>query len=345
MSLRSLAASKFKLARSARAGEQESGGRLRRALAASPLGRAFAWGGGGDTTPIVPPASVSGRALTVVIAIMVFLACLTAGGVYMVNQSAAAWVSDVASEVTVQVMPGDPGEVDKKVDLVVLFLNKQNGVTAVKPLTASQSSELLEPWLGKTEALSELPIPRLIALEIDQANPPDLAAVDKSLADDFEGVTLDDHRQWQAQIRGLTRSLALGGIAILALVAMATVAVIVSATRSAMASNREIIEVLNFVGANNRFIAREFERHFLALGIKAGLVGAIAASVVFLMMPLITALLAGNVVTSAEIRRLIGTAALDAAGYLLFALVVVVVALLAMITTRVGVFRVLRGQS
>ncbi|NJM33879.1 MAG: hypothetical protein HC850_03280 [Rhodomicrobium sp.] len=53
----------------------------------------------------MPPGSVTGRALTVVIGIMGFLACLTAGAVYMVNQSASAWLRDVASEVTVQVQP------------------------------------------------------------------------------------------------------------------------------------------------------------------------------------------------------------------------------------------------
>ena len=44
-----------------------------------------------------------------------------------------------------------------------------------------------------------------------------------------------------------------------------------------MASNREIIEVLHFVGANERFISREFERHFVGLGVRAGLVGAVRA--------------------------------------------------------------------
>ena len=55
--------------------------------------------------PIVPAASVAGNALTVVIAIMSFLACLTAGAVYMVNQSAQAWVNDISSEITVELDP------------------------------------------------------------------------------------------------------------------------------------------------------------------------------------------------------------------------------------------------
>ena len=51
--------------------------------------------------PIVPSESIAGRALIVVIAIMSFLACLTAGAVYMINQSANAWVNDITSEITV----------------------------------------------------------------------------------------------------------------------------------------------------------------------------------------------------------------------------------------------------
>ena len=45
------------------------------------------------TAQIIPSASIVGNALTVVIAIMSFLACLTAGAVYMINQSASAWAN------------------------------------------------------------------------------------------------------------------------------------------------------------------------------------------------------------------------------------------------------------
>ena len=60
--------------------------------------------------PIVQAGSVTGKSLTLVIAIMCFLACLTAGAVYLINQSATAWLRDVATEVTVQVEPSDTVE-------------------------------------------------------------------------------------------------------------------------------------------------------------------------------------------------------------------------------------------
>lgn len=294
------------------------------------------------SSQIVPPGSVAGRALTIVIAIMTFLACLTSGGVYMVHQSASAWVDDIASEVTIELNPLATADIEKKMTLVTLFLAKQPGVTRVKPMSADDSAKLLEPWLGSTAALSALPVPRLIAVEIDRSDPPDIESIQNALTQNFEGVTLDDHRRWQSEIKLITRSTALGGIAVLALVAAATIAVIVSATRSAMATNREIIEVLHFVGANDRFISREFEQHFLGLGVRAGLVGAVAAAFTFLLMPLLLSLLGGGAVTEAETRRLLGNGELDLGGYLLLALTVGVVAALCMVTSRLGVFRVLK---
>src|SRR5262249_22888954 len=80
------------------------------------------------TAPVVPPGSVTGRSLTLVIAIMCFLACLTAGAVWMIKESSDAWLSDIASEVTVQVVPQETGNVDKTVGDVVAFLQKQRGI-------------------------------------------------------------------------------------------------------------------------------------------------------------------------------------------------------------------------
>jgi cell division transport system permease protein len=296
------------------------------------------------SAPIVPAGSVTGRSLTLVITIMCFLACLTAGAVYMMNQSASAWLRDIASEVTVQVEVRDRADVEKLVTDVSSFLSRQPGIANVRPLSMADAAQLLEPWLGKTEALKTLPVPRLIALELDRQTAPDLDGIRSQMVQQFKGVTLDDHRRWQQQIRTITRSFALGGLAILLLVGAATTAIIVSATKSAMASNREIVEVLHFVGATDRFIAREFERHFLRLGVRAGIVGAIWAMFVFLAMPTVMELLGGGGVTIAELRRLIGIASLDPPGYFLLGIVVLVIASLCMLTSRIGVYRILNSQ-
>jgi cell division transport system permease protein len=295
--------------------------------------------------PVIPAGSVTGRSLTLVITIMCFLACLTAAAVYMINQSADAWLKDIASEVTVQVEPQENADVEKTIKDVSEFLAKQTGIVSVSPMTVENSSDLLEPWLGKTDILKSLPVPRLIAIEIDRASPPDIDVVRKGLAEQFKGASLDDHRRWQQQIRTVTRSFALGGLAILLLVAAATTAIIVSATKSSMASNKEIVEVLHFVGATDRYIAREFEKHFLRLGIRAGFVGAASALIVFAAMPSLMTLLGGGKMTATELQNLIGTGGLDMAGYVLMGIVVVVIAALCMLTSRLGVYRILNART
>jgi cell division transport system permease protein len=295
--------------------------------------------------PIVPPASVTGRSLGIVIGIMVFLASLTAGAVYIVNQSAAAWLRDVASEVTVQVRPeGNVQEVEKTASAVAGFLTGQNGVRQASLLTLNQSAELVEPWLGEVAAIKDLPLPRLVAVQIDRDNPPDIGVLRAALTNKFPTAELDDHRAWQSQIRRVTGSLAMAGLAIIALVAAATVAIVVSAAQSAISSNRDIVEVLNFVGAEERFIARQFELHFLKLGIKAGIVGATAAGLVFLLMPVIADFTSGAAV-HAEYRRLVGTGRLDFMGYLSLGIVVVLIAAICQLTSRYGVRRILEAQN
>jgi len=296
------------------------------------------------TAPIVPAGSVTGRSLTLVITIMCFLACLTVGAVYMIRQSANAWLRDIASEVTVQVQPKDGVDSEKTVQDVAAYLGKQDGISKVTVLSAAESAALLEPWLGPIDDLNALPLPRLVALEIDRSSAPNLDTVRAGLERQFDGTTLDDHRRWQQQITTITHSFALGGLAILALVAMATTAIIISATKSSMASNRDIVEVLHFVGATDRFIAREFEKHFLRLGVRAGLVGAVLSLIVFLSMPTIVQILGGGSITLSELHRLVGSGALDTAGYVLLGMVVVVVAALCMLTSRFGVFRILNGK-
>ena len=61
-------------------------------------------------------------------------------------------------------------------------------------------------------------------------------------------------------------------------------------------------------------------------------------------MPAIMELLGGGTVTMAELRRLVGVASLDLWGYFLLGIVVLVIATLCMLTSRIGVYRILNSQ-
>ncbi|MCW8344187.1 hypothetical protein, partial [Stenotrophomonas sp. SG1] len=108
---------------------------------------------------------------------------------------------------------------------------------------------------------------RVSVLRVAPGSTPDLAALRRSVAQAAPSATIDDHRAWIERMRSMTGAIVLAGTGILILVIVATVISVSFATRGAMAANRPIVEVLHFVGAQDRYIANRFLRHFLRLGL------------------------------------------------------------------------------
>src|ERR1700724_1208168 len=72
-----------------------------------------------NLSPIVPRASIAGRALVAVVAIMTFLASITTGAVLLISASAAEWQSEVASEITIQVRAAPGRDIDRETTAAV----------------------------------------------------------------------------------------------------------------------------------------------------------------------------------------------------------------------------------
>ena len=219
-----------------------------------------------NLSPIVPRASIAGRALVAVVAIMTFLASITTGAVLLVSASAAEWQSEVASEITIQVRPAAGRDIERDAAAVAEAMRTQPGIVEVRPFTKDESAKLLEPWLGSGLSLDDLPVPRVIVARVQPGTALDLAALRSRVTQVAPSASVDDHRAWIERMRSMTGATVFAGIGILALVIIATIISVSFATRGAMAANRPIVEVLHFVGAGDRYIANRFLRHFLRLG-------------------------------------------------------------------------------
>lgn len=233
--------------------------------------------------PIVPSQNVAGRALVIVIAIMTFLSCLTFGAVTLVRDTAAMWESQISREATIQIKPSGELDMDAALGTAAEIAGSTAGVKGVKIVDREATARLLEPWLGSGLDIDELPVPRLIVVTINPDDPPDFATLRANLTSQLPTASLDDHRTWVDRLVAMAHSTVTIGLAVLALMLAATVLTVVFATRGAMAGNGHIIEVLHFVGAEARFIAREFRGHFLVTGMKGAAAGGLAAILVFIV--------------------------------------------------------------
>lgn len=289
-------------------------------------------------TPIVPPGNVAGRALMTVIAIMTFLASLTLGAVMLVSDTASDWESEISREVTVQVNPADGFDMAAALSELEIMLVQRPGILSVERLDDAATTRLLEPWLGSGVDLNELPVPRLLILRIDEDAPPDFAALRRDVQAAVPQASLDDHRAWVTRLVSMARATVIAGLAILSLVLIATGLTVVFATRGAMSGNRHIIEVLHFVGARSTFIAGEFQRHFLRLGLAGALAGGAAALVVFVLV----GWWAGRNRATPEadqISALFGSFAIGWGGYLGVLALALVVGFVTALTSRLTVTR------
>ena len=230
---------------------------------------------------LVPRGSLAGNALIIIIAIMSFLASLTAGAVGVVREAAGAWQSQVLREVTIQIVPAEGRDMNAAIRKAIEIAQATPGIVSAVPYTDSDTTKLLEPWLGKNISLEELPVPRLIVLRIAGDKPADLGALQARLALDVPGANLDDHRAWLDRLKITGNALSGFGLAILALVLFATALSVLFATRSAVSGNRDVVEVLHVVGARDGYIARAFGRRFFALGMRGGLIGGLLAMLLF----------------------------------------------------------------
>ena len=102
-----------------------------------------------------------------------------------------------------------------------------------------------------------------------------------------------------------------------------------------------MVEVLHLIGARNSFIAGTFQRHFLAIGLKGGLIGGAAAAFLFVVtgiVPNVLSWLPGG----DEAALLTGQFSLDRQGYLGIAGIVALMTLVTTIASRVTVRWTLR---
>jgi len=293
-----------------------------------------------NLSPIVPRASIAGRALVAVVAIMTFLASITTGAVLLVGASAAEWQSEVASEITIQVRPTAGRDIERDVAAVAEAMRAQSGIVEIKPFTREESARLLEPWLGTGLSFDDLPVPRVIVARVAPGVGLDLAALRGRVMQAAPTASVDDHRAWIERMRSMTGATVFAGIGILALVIAATIISVSFATRGAMAANRPIVEVLHFVGAGDRFIANRFLRHFLRLGLQGGVIGGGVAMLLFGFSESIAGWFSGTPVGD-QFAALLGTFSLRPSGYLALAAQAVLIAAITAWASRRTLFATL----
>ena len=224
------------------------------------------------------------RFLPWLIALMVFLAALALAAAMVFDRMSSRWQQGVSGTLTVQLpAEDDPVVAAQRLDAALASMRAVPGVARADPISETQVVDLLAPWLGTAPAVRELPLPVLIDVELSD---PDGSAdeVAAMVASAVPAALVDDHRVWLRHLVRLVAAAEAVATVILVVVGGATVGTVVFATRTGLAVHADVIEVLHLVGARDSYIARQFARMALGMGLRGGFLGlALAAPLVFVV--------------------------------------------------------------
>ena len=282
----------------------------------------------------------SGRFLPWLIALMVYLAALALVCAMVMNKVSERWDTGLSGSITVQIPPPQSPAKESlrdaagqaaaaaSIDAVIEILLATPGVLSARALEPDEIAQLLQPWLGAEASFADLPLPALLAVGIDPAAAPNFETLSRQLAEAVPGTVLDDHQSWLGQLLDLARSIELVAGLVVFLVGASAVAMVVFATRMGLAIHSRVIELLHLIGAQDSYVAREFEFHALKMALRGGVFG--------LLMAVITVLLVARLFERME-AALLPDLTLSPIEWALLALLPLAVAGIAMLTARLTV--------
>jgi cell division transport system permease protein len=276
----------------------------------------------------------SGPFLPWVVAVLVYLAALALAGAHLVDALTDRWQRSLTGALTVQVPPAEPGteaaERAVQLERLVIALEARPDVAEAELLTPDEMTALLEPWLGQSAEVQDLPLPALIAVTLVRGALPDLESLDRDLQALAPGASVDDHQRWLADVLRLAGVLQVMAAVVLVLVGLSAIVAVVFLTRTGLAVHQRVIELLHVIGAHDAYVAHQFQIHALRLGLRGGLIGCALA---------VVTILAFGAWFGAASSEAVPRLSLSVVGWGSLLLLPVATALVAMLTARVTVLR------
>lgn len=222
---------------------------------------------------------------------MTFLAVMALAASFALSAMTQRWSSGLENRVTVEI-PAEAGDGSlRDRDDVKTLTNRINAVLTAHPavdsthiLSDEEIQELVRPWLGDNLLLSKVPVPGLIAVTLDESGDDTLRALDRKIREIADNARIDTHEAWLRDLLRFTGALQFAAALLTLVIGVTTAIAVAGAVRSRMAEHSADVELLHLMGASDNYIARQFQRHSMALALQGGAAGTLAGGLSLLII-------------------------------------------------------------
>jgi len=232
-----------------------------------------------------------GRSFAAIVGIMVFIASFAMAAESTLLTASYVWGRTTETQLTVEIPAmGDETSVPQsdRVKQALSILNAIPEVERASPLDDKEVERLLSPWFNKPELLKTLPLPVLIDVSLKQGATLDAEKIEESLKPALNDVRINAHGTWTQDVWRLVHGLTLLGGLTIVLTAIALFIAVNLICRAVIATENETISLLHLMGAENRDVARHFQRQATSIAAKAAASGFALALAIILVLLLST---------------------------------------------------------
>lgn len=214
---------------------------------------------------------------------MVFVATLITAVAIVVYSSIESWTDNISGSLTVQIPTyteqGESREekINTDIEMALTLLRSSEGITGATVLTDEQMTTLMEPWVGQSDIINELPLPKIIDVNIDPKNFPDIRQLKSDLYDQVPSAILDSHRAALADLVMFFDNMINLIAFILILILITTALSIIYVTKSSMSVHEKVIELIHMMGASDFYITIQFAMRNFKLTLIGSITGFILA--------------------------------------------------------------------
>ncbi len=277
--------------------------------------------------------------LRLLIALMTVLGMLALCSFFALSAMQDRWSSGLQDKASVEIPAADsageaipPAMVQAMTQDAAKVLQAESTIDKVEIMSKDDIRDLLAPWLGQDLVMDSIPLPGLISVSFKPDSRPDLAALRADIREVAPSATIDGHEQWLEDVLRFTGALQFAASLIASIIALTTLVAVAAGVRSKLAENKEELELLHLMGASDRYIARQIQRHTGSLSLQGGIAGLIAGSILLAIIAWAAGRMGVNLIPDFR---------LETVQKIMIAIIPLPVAFLAMLTARWTVLRVL----
>jgi cell division transport system permease protein len=214
----------------------------------------------------------SSRFLPWIITLMVYLTALTLACGFTLHHTVVTSHDAQVESFSVH-LPHQAEKADDITAKALATIKNASGVSSAYVMSPERIKEMVEPWLGKSDALLALPLPTIIEAKTIAGNPVDFIQLKIKLSSIAPGADIDNHKQWLEQFSNLVHLLQWILFSIAFFILFATSTIVVFACKTSLKIHRSTVNLLHRLGAFDSYIAHQFQHYSAVLAFKGAFIG------------------------------------------------------------------------